>query len=59
VRLTQSNKTVAIPKGQSILSSLEHQGSSQIMVVVWVFVINVPVLKRKAQQKFIEWFSES
>lgn len=26
VRLTQSNKTVAIPKGQSILSSLEHQG---------------------------------
>ncbi|MFM6957517.1 MAG: ferredoxin reductase [Acinetobacter sp.] len=26
VRLTQSNKTVVIPKGQSILSSLEHQG---------------------------------
>ena len=27
VTLTQSNKTIAIPKGQSILSSLEHQGS--------------------------------
>lgn len=26
VTLTQSNKTLAIPKGQSILSSLEHQG---------------------------------
>ena len=26
VTLTQSNKTIAIPKGQSILSSLEHQG---------------------------------
>ena len=26
VILTQSNKTLAIPKGQSILSSLEHQG---------------------------------
>ncbi|MCH7336886.1 ferredoxin reductase [Acinetobacter sp. NIPH 2699] len=26
VRLTQSNKTVAIPKGQSILASLEQQG---------------------------------
>ena len=26
VILTQSNKTIAIPKGQSILSSLEHQG---------------------------------
>lgn len=26
VTLTQSNKTVAIPKGQSILASLEHQG---------------------------------
>ena len=26
VRLTQSNKTVVIPKGQSILASLEHQG---------------------------------
>lgn len=24
--MTQSNKTVAIPKGQSILASLEHQG---------------------------------
>ncbi len=26
VTLTQSNKTIAIPKGQSILASLEHQG---------------------------------
>ena len=26
ITLTQSNKTLAIPKGQSILSSLEHQG---------------------------------
>ncbi|UUM29111.1 ferredoxin reductase [Acinetobacter colistiniresistens] len=26
VTLTQSNKTIAIPKGQSILTSLEHQG---------------------------------
>lgn len=51
--LTKSNKTVAIPKGQSILSSLNSAASSQIMVVVWEFATNVPVLKFPATKNLL------
>ena len=51
VTLTQSNKTLAIPKGQSILSSLEHQGIKPKHGSVWESVISVPAPKHKARPK--------